>query len=183
MVGSDWSETVRQIETCKLTGDEGVPLAMGNTRRVQPIYTDSDYNLMGWHDCTIYGLSLPKPDEHELILDLDYVFEWIDPSPPSKYYSFMISRSTLCFEGVHGLKVDVETDYTLKIDSLTVEPSSGSKLWIIECQEGVIRLNASGFKQYTRELPQRSFAQVSGRPEGCNFSKSTFEELKPVPGK
>ena len=34
-----------------------------------------DFEQMGWHDATVYGISLSK----NLEIDLDYIFQWNQP--------------------------------------------------------------------------------------------------------
>ena len=147
---------------------------MKNNQDILPVYTEKDYDSMGWHDCTIYGMSLPRPGEYELIFDLDYIFEWIDPEPGSEYYSFKVAKATLCFEKVHDLKINIETDETLEIEGIQ---RISDKEWLIECQEGTLELKAAGFKQYTRERPKKISEQAIGRSaDGCSFSKKTFQD-------
>ena len=49
------------------------------------IWTEVDFQIMGWHDSPIYGLSFqsePSTHSSELILDIDYIFQWISPPDP-----------------------------------------------------------------------------------------------------
>ena len=39
------------------------------------IWTEEGFDEMGWHDATVYGVRL----NHNLEIDLDYIFEWIQP--------------------------------------------------------------------------------------------------------
>jgi hypothetical protein len=39
----------------------------------KPIWTEEDFEIMGWHDSKVWGL-LANPDEWEYLIDLDYIF-------------------------------------------------------------------------------------------------------------
>jgi hypothetical protein len=74
------------------------------------IWTEVDFNIMGWHDNPIYALSLGGDDPviKGLLLDIDYIFEWIRPIPSETTFSFWIAPATLCFKDVSDVKINIE---------------------------------------------------------------------------
>lgn len=61
------------------------------------LWTDADFEQMGWHDNTIYQINLTKDD---LELDIDYIFQWNEPDVEGLPFTFWISPSTLIFTDV-----------------------------------------------------------------------------------
>jgi hypothetical protein len=130
------------------------------------IWTEADFDSMNWHDNPIHAITFG--DNFELLLDIDYVFEWV---LKGKKYLFWISPCTLMFENVYDLTFDIgPTTPGLTIDFLTKENSQRPKNseyikrdiefdWTIEMQEGTISFKSVGFKQYVRQLPQLLRAQ------------------------
>jgi hypothetical protein len=47
------------------------------------IWTDADFDAMGWHDNAVHAIALePVPsDPGRLLLDIDYILEWVPPLP------------------------------------------------------------------------------------------------------
>ena len=135
------------------------------------IWTESDFEIMGWHDCHIHAIAFDELSEKfELVLDLDYIFKWIDPIAPQKNYSFWIAPCTLIFENVHSLSLDLQSVDGLEIDNVSranVRVPRNSEFihrdkewdWTIECQEGTITFCSVGFKQFVRSPPVRNDAQ------------------------
>jgi hypothetical protein len=119
---------------------------------------------MGWHDSQIHAMAF-SPANFELILDIDYILEWIHPKPEETYYKFWVAPATLVFENVY--EVDINTwSYSsgLEIDAITRKDIGAPRnaefirkarewLWTIECQEGEITFRSAGYKQYIRTYP------------------------------
>ena len=126
------------------------------------IWTNRDFDLMGWHDATIYAFAL-KPEQFELLLDIDYILKWVDPVPPNDYYTFWVAPATLVFEGVHDIRVDLDIRYIQDISLQGIEregpiASPDNKqisewMWTLEANEGIIKFRASGYRQYFRSEP------------------------------
>ena len=53
------------------------------------IWDDSDFDQMGWHDCKIHGFAFYS-DDYELVLDMDYLFEWLNPVKPETHFDIRI---------------------------------------------------------------------------------------------
>ena len=72
-------------------------------------WTTADFEKMGWHDCHVHGLEF-RPGEHgtgELLLDLDYILEWIRPEGEESF-RFRIAPAILRFQEVFGLKINID---------------------------------------------------------------------------
>jgi hypothetical protein len=128
------------------------------------IWTEDDFEIMSWHDNTIHAISFSKNDE--LLLDIDYIFEWVHPKDGKGYFKFWIAPCTLVFENIYQLKLDLEISavHHRKIDNISMEDSQRAKSaanveqmikydWVIETLQGEITFEASGYKQYVRKQP------------------------------
>lgn len=124
------------------------------------LWTDADFDTMSWHDCPIHALSFNK--NHQLLLDIDYMFEWVLTNN-KKHYKFWIAPCTLIFENVYNIQF--ESNYTsLIIDNVSREspqiPKNAAHIgidteydWIIETTAGEINFTSVGYKQYVRQEP------------------------------
>lgn len=155
------------------------------------IWTQDDFDNMGWHDANIYGMIIEKGEEPwqgNLIFDIDYIFEWIHPVPPQEYFSFWVAPCTLIFKEVYDVKIDI--DYRggafdlLEISDLDLiskyEQETGVIIyeWQMGLQEGDIRFKSLGFDQIVRKAPVYTNSQVLSLEErgGISFVKQAFEE-------
>jgi hypothetical protein len=68
---------------------------------------------MGWHDSPIYAFSFNTKNllKQELILDIEYIFEWVNPVAPNNTFSFWVAPSTIIFETI--LNTIIASDTTL----------------------------------------------------------------------
>jgi hypothetical protein len=64
------------------------------------VWTDADFETMGWHDNAVHAISFADDESSRLLLDLDYILRWLQPEPPKKNFSFLIAPATLIFENV-----------------------------------------------------------------------------------
>ncbi len=129
------------------------------------IWTEEDFDRMGWHDCHIHAIAF-SPETSELLLDLDYILEWMQPESQGESFKFLTAAATLVFENVYDLEFDIASYFSgLEIDRIgreePVEPRNAKYIqkqtewkWTIECQEGEITLRSVGFRQYVRTAPQ-----------------------------
>ncbi len=67
---------------------------MSNGAVAKTTWTEADFSAMGWHDNAIHAVAVEQlPDNPgRLLLDLDYIVEWVAPEPPAKTLSFWICR-------------------------------------------------------------------------------------------
>src|SRR5471030_502659 len=124
------------------------------------IWMETDFEKMGWHDVVIHGISF-NPSQYELLFDIDYIFAWVDPEPPSEYFTFWVSPVTLVFRNAYDLHVDIETGLGLQLQGIgrseEREPKNAAYIkdkkewkWTLEGNEGDISVCSVGFTQYTR---------------------------------
>lgn len=138
---------------------------------------------MGWHDSHIHVFAITLDDEtnrSELLLDIDYIFQWNKPVVPEIYYSFFLAPSTLVFHNLFDLTVDLKSSRIVGVDleiaDLNLEESkekADSKLWKIETQQGDMKFEATGFTQYVRQYPKHVRGQRLSLTErgGISFDK------------
>lgn len=131
------------------------------------LWTTTDFELLGWHDSLIYGLSLVndfEKQESELRLDIDYIFKWNHPEPPSTHYTFWVAPCTLVFKNVLNVQLELDsgalTGPEMEIADISrlAEVDRGewfpkAAKWQVELQNGDFIFEADGFEQYVRRLP------------------------------
>lgn len=154
------------------------------------IWTQDDFEMMGWHDVRIYGMVIEKLEEAwqgNLIFDIDYIFKWVHPVAPQKYFSFWISPCTLIFKDVYDVKIDI--DYRggafdlWEISDLDLiskyEQETGAIIyeWQMGLQEGNIRFKSLGFEQIVRKSPIYTNGLVLSLEErgGISFSNRKID--------
>ena len=135
------------------------------------IWTDADFDVMGWHDSNIYAVAFLY-ETFEFALDIDYIFQWVHPAENETYFKFWVAPSTLVFENVYDLKFDIEIDFGSGLEIASIERSEPKKieagdlkdrnewLWTIETHQGEISLRATGYKQYIRKKPVFGQSQI-----------------------
>ncbi|MGW1073901.1 hypothetical protein [Streptomyces sp. NPDC002537] len=149
------------------------------------IWSDTDFEEMGWHDATVYGFSMRKTDEilPDLLLDLDHIVRWVHPTPPETYFSFWISPATLVFDSVWDLEGDLDFKGMapdLVIDAVhRLPPEDGQQgypQWHIEGHSFDLKFRASGYRQYFRQPPRLASRQVLPWAErgDCSFAETGF---------
>ena len=125
------------------------------------VWTNDDFDVMGWHDATIWAMAVVS-EQFELLFDVDYILQWVNPLPPSSYFNFWVSPATLVFQGVQDIKVDMDLQYIqlIEVDHIErkgpFESPDGSLTnwkWRIDLQQGTIEFEAGGFTQYLRTSP------------------------------
>ncbi len=144
---------------------------------------------MGWHDSMIHGISFNADGKNfvsDFILDIDYIFKWVTPEPPSEYCTFFVAPCTLVFSEFSNLKIGIETGRILPIEleiaDLTlveereITEMHRTKFWKIETHSGDILFEATGFNQYVRQYPKHTNSQQLTMEErgGISFEKRSF---------
>ena len=72
------------------------------------IWTDADFEQMGWHDSQIYAFAFLS-ETNEFVLDVDYILRWVQPASDETHFKFWVSPATLVFENAYDVKVDLKT--------------------------------------------------------------------------
>ena len=152
----------------------------------KPVWNEDDYEVMGWHDASIYGIVIenkPESFSSNLLLDIDYIFKWVNPIPPDDYFTFWVAPCTLVFKEAFNLIIDIDyRDYMLypcEIADLylvsKIEQSNNVFVyeWNIELQQGSIRLKSVGFEQIVKKYPMHVRGQLLDIDQrgGINFYK------------
>ena len=124
-------------------------------------WTEQDFKTMGWHDAMIYAFAFitENPEgQTDLLLDIDYIFDWIHPVAPAVNYKFQVAPCTLVFHNISDLVIDISTSrlwqIDLEIDNLYFEAEEERTYWVIETHRGYIRFEATGYTQYVRQRPK-----------------------------
>ena len=150
--------------------------------------TEIDFDRLSWHDCHVWGLSIGAGDSDagdwtsDLIIDLDYIVEWI--CGVDKTFQFRVAPATLTFHGVTDLHVGVEWGdgalqaaiHPMSIDRIGRERIANQKVfldrpyyrWRITSNwpaGGEIAFGAVGFTQRLRADPVLGVRQHLTRKE------------------
>ena len=136
------------------------------------VWTENDFEQMGWHDTHIYSLAF-FPDTFEFAIDLDYIFRWFRPQEEETHFRFWVAPATMVFENVNDIQFDILTSAGLEVADITRESPQTPKnaefvtkstewTWNIECQEGLISLKAVGYRMYVRATPTLLQRQIIG---------------------
>ena len=80
-------------------------------------WSEADFGEMSWHDCLIHGVWLDQDGEYQsdLVLDLDYIVEWIKTEARSFWFSgapprslrFRVAPAVLRFQNVDKLQIQM----------------------------------------------------------------------------
>lgn len=122
------------------------------------VWTEADFEQMSWHDCRLHGLGMIddfNPHQHELRLDIDYIFQWCDFGEATEPSGFWISPATLVFEprDFHASLTGLAGNWIQTIERKATE-AEGLSEWTIRFNTGgMITVQAAGFRQYIRRPP------------------------------
>ena len=132
--------------------------------KVKKIWTDNDFDEMGWHDSRLYQLKFPDEDCN-FILYIDYIFEWV------KYkdrYKFWVSPCEMVFKNVIDLNLNLLFENSIGIDidlikreEMGLTPNGKMTDWKyqIETDRGRIEFTSTGFEMNLISQPILSKSQ------------------------
>jgi len=115
---------------------------------------------INFHDCKIYAWGFDS-DKNQLLMDIDLIYEWIVTK--NNNYVFRVAPTTLVFENVWDVSMDISMDNELIIDKIEysnpVVPRNIDYLpketkeydWKIEFLQGEITFKAISFSIYQRQ--------------------------------
>mgnify|MGYP000619160262 CR=1 FL=1 len=147
---------------------------MKNYKLEKWVWSNNDFDEMGWHDCPMYALKF----DDKVSIDLDYIFKWNEPEVNGMPFTFWISPATLIFENVSLFKVNFITDFVngLEINGISKSELENSTEWIIETQEGSITIHSKSFRQIIKREPTLQFGQFISEDERGNDHFSDIPE-------
>ncbi|MES2070123.1 MAG: hypothetical protein V4488_07235 [Pseudomonadota bacterium] len=138
------------------------------------MFTNDDFEKIHWHDNAMHGFSILEGEdgcEGKLLLDIDFITEWLPPS--NNMISFKIAPADLTFHDVSDLVISI--DYAVATAAVQpmniheihreaiVYPNGHSSFrWKIDIHwppNGFISSESSGFTQVFRSEPTFSDAQ------------------------
>lgn len=127
-------------------------------------WTDADFELLSWHDCTIHSVGIDQDGEYQsdLLIDLDFLLEWLTASDGT--FQFRVSPALLRFHNVDKLVIHMLLDYKepIQISEVTRcrrdDPGYINYHWAIKLhtypgREKQIEFDATGFSQELTAQP------------------------------
>ena len=148
---------------------------------LKSIWTDADFDAMGWHDARFYCFTV-FAESSELVVDLDYITRWIHPVHPDIYFRFWISPATLVFHDVQNISAVIEMRelFNMEVVELKRTPLPGrisDWRWQFDLSNGEIALDASGYTQYFRRKPVlREYQHLEfAERGGISYARETFD--------
>ena len=147
------------------------------------VWTDADFDQMNWHDNEVHAIALEPalPEPGRLLLDIDYIVQWVPPQAPSRLLSFWICPATLVFDKAWDLTTDIglyarSFDLSLNAIERSAPDEHGFFEWTLAGDGFTIGLSAPGFTQYLRRAPVHSpgfFLSVQERG-GYSFDEQGY---------
>jgi hypothetical protein len=134
------------------------------------IWTEKDFEQMGWHDATVYGVRLNQ----NLEVDLDYILQWNQPEIEGFHFTFWVAPCTLVFENPTSLTFELTQSFDdkwLEIQDIEMSIIDNENYWTIITQQGDISFRAESFRQIVRKQPSLQLGQTIPYDErgGFNF--------------
>jgi hypothetical protein len=132
----------------------------------KPLWTDADFETMGWHDNAVHAIALePAPDDPgSLLLDIDYITEWGPCAVPGGPLTFWVCPATLVFHQAWDLVTDIDLQgWSFQLSISAIERSGpdehGYFGWVVDGDLFTMRFQAKGFTQYLRRAPIQTSCQ------------------------
>ncbi len=140
------------------------------------IWTEVDFEQMGWHDSHIYKIRLAE----DLELDIDYILQWNKPEIEGLPFTFWVAPATLVFNKVKNIKFEFDTafDIPFEIEDIERTVKENQTVWTIITRQGDIEFICEGYTQYIRQNPSFQFVQTISYPEryGYTLERTTEQE-------
>jgi hypothetical protein len=147
------------------------------------VWTAADFDQMSWHDCAVHAIAVEPAPPHpgRLLVDLDYIVEWVCPTPSADTFIFWICPATLVFDEAWDLVGDINLrgfSFELSLETLdrTGPDEHDSFEWTLAGPEFTLAMRATGFTQYLRRPPIRSPHQRLSVAErgGLSFDRQGY---------
>ena len=148
------------------------------------IWTDADFEILGWHDSLIYAFKI----DQDLYFDIDYIFKWVQPNQDN-WFSFWVAPCTLVFKTPVRFSFNLESNefynYIEIADLHRQINQNGKTEWRIETHIGDILIETENFKQIVRRPPtlqtgQQIISEERGEVSFVTSSDKNFIETEQV---
>ncbi len=142
------------------------------------IWTEVNFDDMGWHDCRIYKMKLAKDIE----FDIDYILQWNKPEIDGLPLTFWVAPATLVFKEVSKLEFNITTAFheAIEIQDIKLDKNNKKFRWTIATQSGSLEFEAESYTQWIRQEPFFQFGQVIPYIERNGFSlEKTIDQDNP----
>jgi hypothetical protein len=157
------------------------------------LWTHDDFEQMCWHDCRLHAFGMVDdfdPHEHEVRLDIDYIFQWVCTEDGSGVTGFWIAPATLVFPASETKVTldDLAGWWITGIERVDPRPAypGGPVEWtwkIAFSSGGSIVVRSLGFAQYTRRTPVfvacPDQCLESHQRGGLSLEKRLYDEAPP----
>jgi hypothetical protein len=129
------------------------------------IWTDTDFDNMGWHDSNIYKIRLTE----DLEMDIDYILQWNKPDLEGLPFTFWVAPATLVFKKVKDFRFEFDTvsENSFEIEDIVRE---NENYWTIITRRGDIQFTSEGYEQFIRQEPSFQFGQKISYIERYGYS-------------
>lgn len=121
------------------------------------IWSNSEMDDISWHDSQIRAMLL---DRSQLLLDIDFICEWIMPETRGDLFSFYIAPATLVFPYAEKVHISLEWTAPMSIFDIhgqnSIPTPQGQEFiseWSIAGPHGHLDLRSSGYVLYFRREP------------------------------
>jgi len=121
-------------------------------------FTERDLDAVTLYGATIHAMAFDTTGG-DLLLDIDYIDDWVKPTPPRRDVRVSVAPATLVFHNVYGLEADIlvfSSPFVIsKVskDMINDKPSKNTT-WIISTERsGRISFLSSGFILSYRSEP------------------------------
>jgi len=129
------------------------------------IWTDADFDKMGWHDNHIYKIRLIE----DLELDIDYILQWNKPDLEGLPFTFWIAPATLVFKSIKNLSFEFVTGLEDSFEIEDIERENKNQ-WTIITRQGDIQFTSDSYEQFIRQEPSFQFGQTISYIERYGYS-------------
>jgi hypothetical protein len=133
----------------------------------------SDFN---WHDNAIHGIRIVEGQDGcsgDLVLDIDFIAEWLKPEGDAKYFRFRVAPTDLIFHETTDLVISIDyascsgafqpmTIHQIHREPIVYPSGHPAFAWKIELNwpsNGFISFQSPGFTQAARTPAVESDAQ------------------------
>lgn len=76
------------------------------------LWNNNDFDQMGWHDNRIW-FSVADELQYEFILDIDYIFQWVEPAEGEHSFRFFVAQATMVFANPKDIRVNLHSAVAL----------------------------------------------------------------------